>query len=46
MGGGNVDTWHDRMYVHCNLLQHSCCFSGTFITILKWLPHVTTMQML
>jgi hypothetical protein len=20
MGGGNVDTWHDRMYVHCTLI--------------------------
>jgi hypothetical protein len=20
MGGGNVDTWHDYMYVHCTLV--------------------------
>jgi hypothetical protein len=35
MGGGNVDMWHDRMYVHCTYLQHSHYFSGTFATILK-----------
>jgi hypothetical protein len=21
MGGGNVDTWHDRMYVQCTLVE-------------------------
>jgi len=35
MGGGNVDMWHDHMYVHYIQLQHNCCFSGTFTTILK-----------
>jgi hypothetical protein len=20
MGGGDVDTWHDHMYVHCTLI--------------------------
>ena len=45
MGGGNVDMWHDHMYVHYIQLQHNCCFSGTFTTILKQLPHVTTMQL-
>jgi hypothetical protein len=24
MGGGNTDTWHDRMYVHHTLIAHSC----------------------
>jgi len=27
IGGGNVDTWHDRMYVYYTQLQHSSCIS-------------------
>ncbi len=35
MGGGNVNTWHNHMYVDCKLIEHNCCFSDTFKIVLK-----------
>jgi hypothetical protein len=28
MGGGNVDMWHDRMYVHLHYLHHNLTFKN------------------
>ncbi len=39
MDGGNVNMWHDCMYVHY-------CFSSTFIIVRKQLPHATIIQLL
>ncbi len=46
MGGGDVDTWHDRMYVHCTLVTTYCYFNDRFIIVFKYLPHATIMQFL